>query len=199
MFERITEFENYVGKITGAPYVVATDTCTHAIELCLRLDEPDFVFFTPYTYLSVPMVMHKLKIDYAYLDEKTQKWIGEYKFFNTNIWDSARKFTKDMYRPGQKQCLSFGFDKPLNIGRGGAILLDNEEEYLKLKRMAYDGRNLDISPWEDQHEFEVGYHYKMTPEEASAGYKLLNMMDVFDGFKEPEFRRYPDLRKIKIK
>ena len=198
MFEQIEKFENYLAKITGAKYAVATDCCTHAIELCLRMDKPKYTLFTPYTYLSVPMLMHKLEIDYDYLDEKHQMWCGEYKFFNTNIWDSARKLTRNMYRTGQKQCLSFGWDKPLNIGRGGAILLDDKDEYLELKHMAYDGRDLSITPWENQKTFKVGYHYKMTPTEASDGYKMLNALDAF-GFPDPKLKKYPDLRKIKIK
>ena len=32
-------FESKLAEFTGAPYVVTTDCCTHAIELCLRLDK----------------------------------------------------------------------------------------------------------------------------------------------------------------
>jgi dTDP-4-amino-4,6-dideoxygalactose transaminase len=47
-----------------------------------------------------------------------------------------------MYRTGQYQCLSFGPGKPLDNTRGGAVLLDNEEHYKRLKRMSNDGRDL---------------------------------------------------------
>ena len=53
----------------------------------------------------------------------------EYPFENTRIWDSARRLEKDMYREGTMQCLSFGHGKPLHIGRGGAILLDDVVAY----------------------------------------------------------------------
>lgn len=201
MFEKIKEFEEYLSRITGAPYVVATDCCTHAIELCFRLNKPDYVMFTPYTYLSIPMLMKKLEIPFSYIDEKEQTWKGEYKFFNTDVWDSARKLSTGMYREGQKQCLSFGFDKPLNIGRGGAILLDDKDDYIALKEMAYDGRNLDITPWEKQKTFKVGYHYKMTIEEAYQGCKDLMLLEAFcdnDIIDIEKNKKYPDLREIEI-
>ena len=36
-FSAITEFEQMLSDYTGAPYVVVTDCCTHAIELCFRI------------------------------------------------------------------------------------------------------------------------------------------------------------------
>jgi dTDP-4-amino-4,6-dideoxygalactose transaminase len=38
MFEKIANFEKELSEFTNSPYVVTTDCCTHAIELCLRLD-----------------------------------------------------------------------------------------------------------------------------------------------------------------
>ena len=134
--------------------------------------------------------------DYVYEDEDEQTWIGEYQFRYTRVWDSARRLEPNMYREGQMQCLSFGYDKPLHIGRGGAILLDDKKAYQTILAMRYDGRDLSISPWQDQKEFRVGYHYKPTPEEAVQGLALL------EGLKEipptPKQVNYPDLRKIKI-
>ena len=199
MFDKILKFEQALAEFTGAPYAIMTDCCTHAIELCLRHDQIKECAFTPFTYLSVPMTMHKLGIKYDYFPDHLphrQQWTGEYKFEGTRIWDSARRLEKDMYRPGQMQCLSFGYTKPLHIGRGGAILLDNKAVYDAILLQRYDGRDLTISPWETQREFRVGYHYKPTPEEAVQGLALLQ------GIKErrpvPEHVAYPDLRKITI-
>ena len=196
MFNKIKEFEERLAEFTGAPYAIMTDCCTHAIELCLRYDKPRGLKMTPFTYLSIPMTMHKLGIDYVYLDEDEQTWVGEYQFRYTRIWDSARRLEKDMYREGQMQCLSFGYDKPLHIGRGGAILLDDKKAYDAIIRMRYDGRDLNIKPWEDQKEFKVGFHYKPTPEEAVQGLALLEGLKEF--CPEPKMVSYPDLRKIKI-
>jgi hypothetical protein len=60
-------------------------------------------------------------------------WLGEYRFKETPVWDSARMLQPGMYRAGQYQCLSFGPGKPLDNTRGGAVLLDNEEHYKRLK------------------------------------------------------------------
>jgi dTDP-4-amino-4,6-dideoxygalactose transaminase len=173
MFDKIKQFETALAEYTGAPYAIMTDCCTHAIELCLRYDRVQAVVMTPFTYLSIPMLMHKLSIKYAYDNYSAKQWVGEYPFGLTRIWDSARRLEKDMYRSGTMQCLSFGHTKPLQIGRGGAILLDDKAAYDAMICMRYDGRDLSISPWQDQKEFRVGYHYKPTLEEAIQGLALL--------------------------
>jgi dTDP-4-amino-4,6-dideoxygalactose transaminase len=191
-FDPIYQFERALGEVTGAPYVVMTDCCTHAIELCLRYDAVTYTQFTPYTYLSIPMTLRKLDIAYEY--EDIGQWVGEYRFKTTRIWDSARLLSTGMYRSGQMQCLSFGYGKPLDIGRGGAILLDDLEAYETLIRQRYDGRDLKISPWETQKVFEVGYHYRPTIEEAVRALEKLPTVD-----QTPKYYEYPDLREIIIK
>lgn len=198
-FDDIKRFELALAEFTGAPYAIMTDCCTHAIEMCLRHDQIKECTFTPYTYLSIPMTMHKLGIKYNYYPDSLphrQEWTGEYKFEGTRIWDSARRLEKDMYRAGHMQCLSFGHTKPLHIGRGGAILLDDKAAYDALLLMRYDGRDLNIRQWEDQKTFKVGYHYKPTPEEAIQGLALLE--GVKELRPEPKHHRYPDLRTITI-
>lgn len=190
MFDKIFEFEQALAEFTGAPYAVMTDCCTHAIELCLRFDKVKSCSIPAHTYLSIPMTMHKLDISYEYVDIK---WLGEYQLTGTRIWDSARLLRKSMYRSGQLQCLSFGHSKPLEIGRGGAVLTDDVEIYDILGQQRYDGRDLSVSPWESQRTFHVGYHYKPTPEEAIKGLELLPTVD-----QEPKYKQYPDLRNIII-
>lgn len=193
MFDKIKKFEEELAEFTGAPYAIMTDCCTHAIELCLRHDNVREVVMTPYSYLSIPMTMHKLGIKYYFREEK---WIGEYQFHGTRIWDSARRLEPGMYKAGMKQCLSFGHGKTLQIGRGGAILLDNPDAYHKIIRMRYDGRDLTVSPWQEQRVFSVGYHYKPTPEEAVKGLALLAELQKYC----PPVKHvvYPDLRNIII-
>ena len=194
-FTKFTEFSQALSVYTGAPYVVLTDCCTHAIELCLRQHRKYLLRCRiPYkTYISVPMLFHKLDIPYSL--DKTE-WEGEYQISPTRIWDSARRFERGMYRPGQQQCLSFGYSKTLEIGHGGAILLDNEQEYQWLKRASYDGRDLSISPWQDQVNFQVGYHYRPTIEDCIKGLEMLAAGEL----KDPQSQKvtYPDLTKIKI-
>jgi dTDP-4-amino-4,6-dideoxygalactose transaminase len=101
-----------------------------------------------------------------------------------------------MYRKGMMQCLSFGHDKPLHIGRGGAILLDDEQAYNDIILMRYDGRNLNTRPWTEQKQFRVGYHYKPIPEEAVQGLALLEGIK-FDK-PAPKHVNYADLRQFTI-
>jgi dTDP-4-amino-4,6-dideoxygalactose transaminase len=191
-FDAIAKFERALGEFTGAPFVVMTDSCTHAIEMCLRYDQVKRTMFPAFTYLSIPMTMRKLDISVGYTGN--DEWIGEYQFLNTRIWDSARLLQLGMYRKGQMQCLSFGYSKPLDIGRGGAILLDDEAAYNRLIQQRSDGRDLSISPWEEQKVFVVGYHYRPTIEEAVRALELLPSVD-----QEPKYFKYPDLREIIIK
>jgi dTDP-4-amino-4,6-dideoxygalactose transaminase len=191
-FDAIEDFEQALGKLTGAPYVVMTDCCTHALELCLRYEKITRCKFTAFTYLSVPMTMHKLNISYGLTADND--WVGEYQILSTRIWDSARLLRANMYRAGQMQCLSFGYSKPLDIGRGGAILLDDKVAYHKLIQQRSDGRDLRIKPWQDQKVFEVGYHYRPTIEEAVRAMEKLPTVD-----QEPKHVLYPDLRKIIIR
>jgi hypothetical protein len=136
-------------------------------------------------------MLRKLDIGYIFEDEE---WVGEYQIKETNVWDSARLLQSGMYRPGQMQCLSFGHDKPLAIGHGGAILLDDEQAYNRLIRQRSDGRDLMISPWESQQVFEVGYHYRPTIEDAVRGLELLSTVD-----QTPKYKQYPNLKEIIIK
>ena len=190
MFDEILKFEQALANYTGAPYSIMTDCCTHAIEMCMRYKRVKQVQFTAYTYLSVPMTMHKLGIKYKLVPEK---WTGEYRFYGTDIWDSARRLERDMYRPGQMQCLSFGHNKPLQIGHGGAILLDDKEAYGILLQQRYDGRDLSVSPWQEQRVFKVGYHYRPTIEDARIGLEKLSAVNEL-----PKYHQYPDLRDITI-
>lgn len=186
--------ERELANFTNAPYVVATDCCTHAIELCLRHDKIKKLTSTCYTYLSIPMTFVKLGIKFSYTNEH---WLGEYNFSGTRIWDSARLLHPKMYRKGQLQCLSFGNGKPIDNKRGGAILCGSKKDYDALKAMSYDGRNPKYNKWIDQKKFTLGFHYNMPYEHAQ------NILNLFDLYKQkedhlPRMVEYPDCRKIKI-
>jgi dTDP-4-amino-4,6-dideoxygalactose transaminase len=194
-FDAILDFEKMLSEYTGAPYVVLTDCCTHAIELCFRyklsINEIKSITIPNRTYLSVPMVFHKLNIPYNTIDTE---WNGEYNFGFTNIWDSARKLINGMYKNGQMQCLSFGLTKPLEIGRGGAILLDDVGTYKWLKMASYDGRDLSCLPWESQQNFNIGYHYMIRPEECIDG---MNEM-ITNNISHSYTHKYPNINNITI-
>ena len=189
-FQTLFDFESALSEYTGAPYVVVTDGCTHALELCFRHDGVTRTKFSAYTYLSIPMLMHHLGIEYELLDEP---WVGEYPFHGTRIWDSARRLERNMYRAGTMQCLSFGWTKPLQLGKVGAVLLDDPEAYAKFSRQRADGRDLNI-PWETETDLILGYHYCPTLELCARGLELLPSI-------KPQSQPgvYPDCRNIVIK
>jgi dTDP-4-amino-4,6-dideoxygalactose transaminase len=189
-FKALFDFESALAKYTGAPYVVLTDGCTHAIELCMRYEQVKECQFSAYTYLSVPMTLKHLGIEYTMLDEI---WTGEYHFKNTRIWDSARRLEHDMYRSGAMQCLSFGWTKPLQLGKAGAILLDDLEAYRVMSRQRSDGRDLNI-PWEKETDLILGWHYCPTLELCVKGLELL---PTITPISQPGI--YPDCRKIPFK
>jgi dTDP-4-amino-4,6-dideoxygalactose transaminase len=186
-FKTLFDFERALAEYTGAPYVVLTDGCTHALELCFRHAKIEHTRFTAYTYLSVPMLMYHLGIRFEMTSEP---WTGEYQFKDTNIWDSARRLEPGMYRPGQMQCLSFGWTKPLQLGKAGAILLDDAEAYRKFSRQRSDGRDLNI-PWETETDLILGYHYCPTLELCARGLELLPTIT-----PQSQTAVYPDCRKI---
>lgn len=186
-FNTLFEFERALAEYTGSPFAVVTDCCTHAIELCLRIDNVNVTDFTAFTYLSIPQLMRNLNINYRLTGER---WVGEYQFHGTNIWDSARRLERGMYRTGQKQCLSFGNGKPLQLGRCGAILLDDVEDYRTLSRMRSDGRDLTQDPWQD-YSVSKGYHYCPTLETCAKGIEMLPIIN-----ERPKYHQYPDCRML---
>lgn len=195
MFNIVRDFEKTIANFYGSPYAIATDCCTHAIEICLRYKKFDDVSIPAYTYLSIPMTCIKLGLNWTW---DHSKWYNSYYIGNTNIIDAAVVWEKDSYIPNTFMCLSFQFQKHLSLGRGGMILCDNKDDYETLSKMRYDGRDVDIS-WYEQDIDTMGYHYYMTPETAQLG------LDKFDEAvqKTPrewswqDYKNLPDMKVFK--
>jgi dTDP-4-amino-4,6-dideoxygalactose transaminase len=194
-FEVVQEFENKISKFFGSPYAVAVDSCTHGIELCLRYTKETKINVPKRTYLSVPFLSDKMGLEREWKDEE---WEDYYtlNYGNKRIIDAAVLWRKDSYLPNTFMCVSFQYQKHLSLGRGGIILLDNEEDYIKLKKMSYDGRLPNI-PWRDQDIETVGYHYYMTPETAQLGLNKLQEA-INTQPKKWVVTDWPDLTKMKI-
>lgn len=191
--KEVQEFEKIIAEFYNAPYAVATDCCTHAIELCLRYAKPNSVTCPKHTYLSVPMTFKKLNLDFKFVDNE---WKQYYYIGNTNIIDAAVFWKQNGYQPHTFMCLSFQYRKHLSLGRGGMILLDDEKAYHKLQCMKYDGR-LNNIPWKEQDIEMFGYHYYMTPETAKLG------IEKFEQIKSSEpryvdYTDYVDLSKMRV-
>ena len=193
MFEYVDRFEKEIASYFNSPYAIATDSCTHGIELCLRKNSFKSVKIPKHTYLSIPMTMEKLGIEWCWQE---LEWENYYYIGNTNIIDAAVLWEEDSYIEGTFMCLSFQFKKHLGLGRGGMILTDCKNSYKELKKMVYDGRDQSL-PWAKQDIKTIGYHYYMTPEVAIDGYKkFLKIKDLTP--KRWTYEDYPDLSDLSV-
>lgn len=191
--KQVKDLEDNVAKFFGAKYAVAVDSCTHGLELCLRMQNIKELCVPKRTYISVPFLANKLGVP---LKWKEESWQDYYFIEGTNIADAAVLWRKGSYIPNTFMCLSFQFQKHLSLGRGGMILTDNKQAAEDLKKMSYDGRLPDV-PWRDQDISSFGYHYYMTPETAQIG---LDKLEDAINTKPREWviNDWPDLTKMKV-
>lgn len=193
-FEVVSKFEKLIADFFEAPYAIATDSCTHAIELSLRYSNiTSRVAIPTRTYISLPFIMQKLNITWNWKDER---WKNFYKIDGTNIYDAAVLWQRGSYIKDTFMCISFQFQKHLSIGRGGMILTDSKDAYETLMKMSYDGRIRDL-PWREQNISSFGFHYYMPPESAQIGIEKFEIAVK----KEPIIwtsEDYPNLRKMNV-
>lgn len=190
--KEVREFENTIAKYFGSKYAVATDCCTHAVELCLRYLNYTNVTVPKRTYLSIPMTCEKLKLNWKFRDENWEN----YYFIGNHIIDAAVYWKENGYIQNTLMCLSFQHKKHLNLGKGGMILVDNDYEYVELKKMSYDGRSPDV-PWQEQKITSMGYHYYMTPETALMGSLKFNSVKNLPA-KKWSYKDYIDLSELPV-
>jgi dTDP-4-amino-4,6-dideoxygalactose transaminase len=196
------EFEQKLSEYTGAKYVVTVDNASNALFLALMYENINGKEITipSRTYPSVPCeIIHAGgKVKFSLVNGKTIK--GAYKLEPTNVWDSALRFTHNMYIPGQHMCISFtGPYKHFKLSKGGAILTDNYEAYLWFKRARYSGRR--ECSYHDDHFDMLGWNFYMMPELAARGLLLMNQFYNIDGTpkqNEDLEMPYPDLSKFEI-
>jgi|688.fasta_scaffold312319_1 dTDP-4-amino-4,6-dideoxygalactose transaminase len=171
----ITIFEKKLAEYAGSKYAVVTDCCSHALFLSLAYKNiKEEVIIPDNTYVSVPMQI--LHVGSTPVFNRIH-WTGIYQLGETNIFDSAARFTRDMYvGNGALQLLSFQIKKILPIGRGGAILTDSNEAYEWLKLATYDGRDLKTKYNSSAHVKMLGWHYYMTPEDAARGILIMDQL-----------------------
>ena len=107
------EFEEALSNYTGAPYVVTIDNACNALFLSLYYEKniaktikTDTITIPSRTYPGVPpeIIRNGFKIDFLPPTKKTLK--GPYQLLGSNVWDSALRFTYNMYQPGTFMCIS---------------------------------------------------------------------------------------------
>jgi len=204
---KITEdFEKALSDYTGSPYVVTLDNMSNGLFLALYYehkikDRTEKIITIPSrTYPSVPCeIIHAgLKVGFESVEGKTIK--GAYQLKGSNVWDSALRFTADMYIPNTHMCISFtGPYKHFKLSKGGAILTDDYESYLWFKRARYSGRR--ECSYHDDYFDMLGWNFYMMPELATRGLLLMNQFYNVDGTKKHNSDLelpYPDLSKYEI-
>jgi len=189
-------FEKRIAEYANAKYAVAVDCASNGLFLCLKYrNAVGRVIIPKHTYVSLPMQIIHAGLTPVFSDEE---WSGIYELEPWNIFDSAARFTKDMYIGNDSlQVLSFQIKKRLPIGKGGAILTNSLEAYNWLKLSSYDGRNLETPYDSDNHVSQMGWHFYMTPEDAARGLLLMNLIDQ-EAPDSMDWRNYPDLSKIEL-
>lgn len=196
------EFESKLADYTGARYAITVDNQSNALFLALMYENVKGMEITipSRTYPSVPCeIIHAgAKVKFEPVEGTTLK--GAYQLYPTRVWDSALRFTADMYIPGTHMCVSFtGPYKHFKLSKGGAILTDSHEAYLWFKRARYSGRR-ECSYHEDHFDM-LGWNFYMMPELAARGLLLMNQFYEIGGKKkvnEDLELPYPDLSKFKI-
>jgi dTDP-4-amino-4,6-dideoxygalactose transaminase len=204
---KITEdFEKLLCDYTGSKYAIALDNMSNALFLALYYEHKvknrteNVITIPSRTYPSVPCeIIHVgLKVEFSHVEGKTIK--GPYQLKGSNVWDSALRFTADMYIPNTHMCISFtGPYKHFKLSKGGAILTDDHEAYLWFKRARYSGRR--EQSYHDDHFDMLGWNFYIMPELSARGILLMNQFYDINGNKKNNDDLelpYPDLSKFEI-
>lgn len=189
LYTSVERFEHLLCKYTGSKYAIAVDCCTNALLLSLQYTSPTSIVLPKNTFIGVAAVAKHLNIKALYRDIK---WTGMYRISPTKIYDCARRFTSNMYVPKSFMCLSFHYKKHLKIGRGGAILTDNQNAYEWFKLARNCGKNITL-PLPKQIYSICGWNMLLHPELAQKGINLLKTMPKFNDDLPDEY--YGDLSK----
>jgi dTDP-4-amino-4,6-dideoxygalactose transaminase len=196
------EFEEALAKYTGAPYVITVDNASNALFLSLYYEgiKDKRITIPSRTYPSVPCeIIHAGgKVDFEPVPGTTIK--GAYPLKGSRTWDSALRFTTNMYIPNTFMCISFtGPYKHFKLSKGGAILTDDYIASLWFKRARYSGRR--ECSYHDDNLDMLGWNFYMMPELAARGLLLMNQFYDRDGnpkHNEDLEMPYPDLSKFPI-
>ena len=195
------EFEQALADYTGAKYAITVDNASNALFLAMKYEkvEGKTITIPNRTYPSVPCEIIHAGAKVKFKKVKGESIKGAYQLKPTNIYDSALRFTADMYIPGSHMCLSFtGPYKTFKLSKGGCILTDDYEAYLWFKRARYSGRR-ECSYHDDNFDM-IGWNFYMMPELAARGLLLMSQFYHNDTktHQEDIEMKYPDLSKFKV-
>jgi dTDP-4-amino-4,6-dideoxygalactose transaminase len=193
-YKIVKMFEEEISDYTGAPYAISVDSCSNALFLCCKYLQVKEVTIPSKTYLSVPQSILSSGGEVVF-EPNANDWKGIYQLKPYPIYDSAKRFTSDMYIPNTFMCLSFHIKKHLKIGKGGIILTDNEDAAKWFKQARYEGRSEKLYHEDDID--MIGWNMYMTPQEAAHGLALMQNIS-WDNQDLDENNGYRDLREFTI-
>lgn len=201
-FKVVDDFEDALCEYTGASFACTTASCTDALGICfeyLRDKQPydlPNLFLPKKTYIGVACQAKRTGYEIIFEDID---WFGEYRIDPLDVWDCAKRFTKNMFHDEygphddtiRYKCVSFHGSKILGFSHGGAILHNDQKLAKYSNELRFDGRNFkELQPK------YAGRHANMTPDVAAALlYKLHHLPDNNPDLPNSD---YPDLSKMDI-
>ncbi len=188
---KVKEFEEAFAKSVGAKYAVATNSCTAALEIAVKVaDLPDEVSVSAFTFVSSAQAILNAgkKVTFVDIDEESrctvradiQVLYAGNDFGTGIIYDMAHFGGGKHY--GKISCWSFHAVKNLPTGDGGMLTTNDAEIYRRAKAMSWCGidkstfeRSTERYSW-DYDIQELGMKADMNDITATIGLEQLTLL-----------------------
>lgn len=161
---KVKELEEKWAEYTGAKYAIATNSCTSALDIAVRvLWMPEPVTVSAFTFVSSALAPFNIKkrVEFIDIDEESlctkkadiQVMYGGNQFGEGRIYDMAHSGGEK--HKGEISCWSFHAVKNLPAGDGGMLTTNDEEIYKRARAVSWCGidkstfeRNKDRYSWD---------------------------------------------------
>jgi len=184
MGSQVQEFERQFAEFCGSKYAVATNSCTSALDIAVRVvDLPEVVTVSPFTFVSSALCILNAgkKVKFLDIDEYSKctpradiqvMYAGNQAGMGT-IYDMAH--SAGVSHKGLVSCWSFHAVKNLPTGDGGMLTTNDPEIYRRAKALSWCGidkstfdRSKETYSW-DYNISEVGLKANMNDIAATIG------------------------------
>ncbi len=147
MGSRVKEFEEKWAEFTGAKYAVATNSCTAALDIAVRIVDLPTFRVSPFTFVSSALCVlnAQKRVKFVDIDPETlctpkadiQVFYAGNEAGEGIIYDMAH--AAGVKHRGLISCWSFHAVKNLPTGDGGMLTTNDEEVYKKAKALSWCG------------------------------------------------------------
>jgi perosamine synthetase len=148
MGSKVEEFEKEWAKFTGAKYAVATNSCTSALDIAVRVVKlGDEISVSPFTFVSSALCILNAgkRVKFVDIDEETlctpkadiQVLFAGNDSGQGTIYDMAH--AGGLEHKGLISCWSFHAVKNLPTGDGGMLTTNDSEIYRRAKALSWCG------------------------------------------------------------